>query len=156
MLLDLKSHHNLPQKERYVNVYRLLLCFSGEKATIEKIQNGTLDFTAFRKEISESAEMQLKLSKIEDETYLPQVKELKLLKRANYIHGNIQIGEKLYIALNTLMVKRRGAIGKKWDTIIDGGVEGWDRYNALKTDKERKQWRIKQYSEWYTSYGEET
>ena len=42
---------------------------------------------------------------------------------------------------------------KKWDTIIDGGVEGWDRYNALKTDKERKQWRIKQYSEWYTSYG---
>ena len=33
-----KSHHNLPQKERYVNVYRLLLCFSGEKATIEKIK----------------------------------------------------------------------------------------------------------------------
>ena len=124
-----KSHHNLPQKERYVNVFRLLLCFSGEKATIEKIQNGTLDFTAFRKEISESAEMQLKLSKIEDETYLPQVKELKLLKRANYIHGNMQIGETLYIPLNTLMVKRRGAIGKKWDTIIDGGVEGWDRYN---------------------------
>ena len=63
--------------------------------------------------------MQLKLSKIEDESYLPQVKELKLLKRANYIHGNIQIGEKLYIPLNTLMVRRRGAIGKKWDTIID-------------------------------------
>ena len=41
------------------------------------------------------------------------------------------------------MVKRRGAIGKKWDVIIDGGVEGWDRYNALKTDKDRKQWRIK-------------
>ena len=51
------------------------------------------------------------------------------------------------------MVKRRGAIGKKWDTIIDGGVEGWDRYNALKTDKDRKQWRIKQYQGWYTSYG---
>ena len=37
--------------------------------------------------------------------------------------------------------------------VIDGGVEGWDRYKDLTTDKNSKQWRIKLYSDWYVHYG---
>ena len=44
-----KSHHGLPEKERYVKVSRLLLCFEHEKDTIKKMQDGTLDYTKHRK-----------------------------------------------------------------------------------------------------------
>ena len=50
------------------------------------------------------------------------------------------------------MIKQRGQIGKKSTLVIDGGVEGWDRYKDLTTDKDRKQWRIKLYSDWYINY----
>ena len=50
------------------------------------------------------------------------------------------------------MIKQRGKTGKKSTLVIDGGVEGWDRYKDLTTDKDRKQWRIKLYSDWYVHY----
>ena len=46
------------------------------------------------------------------------------------------------------MIKQRGQIGKKSTLVMDGGVEGWDRYKDLTTEKDRKQWRIKLYSDW--------
>ena len=42
------------------------------------MQDGTLDYTKHRKEISDSVQMQLKLRQITDEWYLPQVKNENL------------------------------------------------------------------------------
>ena len=141
-----KSHHGLPKNERYVNVYRLLLCFQNEKSVIEKIQTGNIDYAKMRGEIKENVQMELKLNKIENEDYLPKVKELKELK---YPNGN------RYIPDVTKWIKQKGAIGKKSTMVIEGGVEGWDAYNRLTTDQKRKEWRIQTYCKWYTSYGPE-
>ena len=43
-----KSHHNLPENERYVNVYKLFVCFNEEKSLIEKLNNGgSFDFQKY-------------------------------------------------------------------------------------------------------------
>ena len=37
--------------------------------------------------------------------------------------------------------------------VIEGGVEGWDKYKALSTTESKNRWLIKVYSDWYVAYG---
>lgn len=54
-----KSHHNLPENERYVNVYKLFVCFQAEKHLIEKLDNGEgFDFQKF---INDFKQLKVKL-----------------------------------------------------------------------------------------------
>lgn len=140
-----KSHFGLPQKERYVNVYRLFLCFDKDKELFEKISGKNVDFIKLNHELKEEVRMQLKLSKIEDQTYLPSVVELKGLK--------IKTGDKeeLYIPEDSVYEMKRKGWNKKPGMTLTR--IGWDTYKDLKTDEARKQWRIKLYSEWFVKYG---
>ena len=75
-----KSHNGLPEKERYVNVIRVMFCFPNDKNIIDDINKGSVDFANLYKQIKDAVKEQLKNIKIEDERYLPTVKELKSLK----------------------------------------------------------------------------
>lgn len=141
-----KSHFRLPLKERYVNVYRLFLCSENQKKLVETIFKPNFnDWVQLKNSITEENQKILKYIKASNEEYLPTIKEMKLLQKGN--------DKTLFIPENTIQTKHRGGYGKKsyFTTIL-----GWDDYKNLKSDEERKKWRIKKYSEWFAKYGKET
>lgn len=140
-----KSHHGLPKEERFVNVYRLLLVREANKQFVDKIkQKGFNDWIELHKEIKEGVAENIKIAKIEEQKYIPTVKELKELQIPNK-------GEK-YIPEKTLTEKRRGAIGKPWN-VVQITEDGWDKYKELKTDDDKKRWRVKIMNNWFIKYG---
>jgi len=149
-----KSHFDLPEKERFVNVYRLLLCFKSDEKNIKQIQDGKMDYTNMNKEISSVAKLTIELEKKDEGNYLTTIKELKKLRSPEFgtLFDKHYRRERPFIPEITTYEKVRGAIGKKWTTRMKDG-EGWDLYNNLKTDQERKKWRIQRYAEWYLAYG---
>jgi hypothetical protein len=136
-----KSHHSLPKKERFVNVYRLFLCFKNDKDLFNRINQNDVDFVKLNQELRDEVKRELKLKKIKNSEYLPTVKELKELKT--------NTGE-IYIPEDTTYSKKRTGYNKKMQQVVDN--EGWDYYKSLKTDEERKNWRVKMYARHYTIY----
>ena len=134
-----KSHNGLPEKERYVNVIRVMFCFSNDKNIIDDINKGSVDFANLYKQIKDAVKEQLKNIKIEDERYLPTVKELKSLKSSD---------GKSFIPDETKYEKKGGMYGRL-SQLKQISIDGWDKYKDLKTDEDKKSWRIKQYYEWY-------
>lgn len=139
-----KSHFGLPVDQRYVNVYRTFLSFKYEESIIKRINNNTLDYTKFHNELSEKTKMAVEMKAVENSDKVPSVQKLKKLSRTD---GSP------YIPLTTKTKKQRGAIGKKWTIVIEGGVEGWDKYAELADKDGREDWRIKQFTSWYQAYG---
>lgn len=136
-----KSHFGLPENQRFVNVYRLLLAKKSNKEVVDILINP--DFKKFcdlKKEMKEETKKKLELTRAEEGTYKPTVKELKELKNSK---GEPYIPEKTEFK-----------DGKK-NTKIQISPDGWDTYKTKKTDKERETWRIKMYSEWFGKYGKE-
>lgn len=152
-----KSHFGLPEKERYVNVYRLLLARERNKEIIDVLQNP--DFKKFcdlKKELKEEAKKYLELMKMEDGDYLPTVKELKELTY------NTKEGPKPFIPDITKYTKKPLRYGGKHQQVQDG-PDGWDKYKEIDTkynlplerEEARKKWRNRLYSEWWAKYGNE-
>lgn len=137
-----KSHNGLPQKERYVNVIRVMFCFRSDKSIIDKIKNGTVNYTNLNREIKENIQEELKDIKIRDERYVPTLKELKSLTYTTNSNDK-------FIPEITSYRKIRGGWGRK-STIVQSSYDGWDKYKTLKTDEERKSWKIKMYYKWYS------
>jgi tRNA1(Val) A37 N6-methylase TrmN6 len=136
-----KSHFGLPENQRFVNVYRLLLAKKSNKEIVEVLINP--DFKKFcdlKNEMKEETKKNLELIRQEEGTYKPTVKELKELKNSK---GEPYIPEKTEFK-----------DGKK-NTKIQISPDGWDTYKIKKTDTERETWRIKMYSEWFGKYGKE-
>ena len=132
-----KSHMSLPPSERYVNVYRLLLCFPSNRPLFDLIVAGNIDYSALNNEISSSVKKQQDIisDSATDETKIPTVAELKKLKipetNTPYIAN--------YSVMRTRNKKRVYA------------EEGWDYYDTL-NDEQKIEWRIKKYSEWFSAY----
>jgi tRNA1(Val) A37 N6-methylase TrmN6 len=140
-----KSHFGLPEKERYVNVYRLLLAKESNKEIVDILKNPNFkQYCNLKKELRDETLKQLNLSKADEGTYKPTVKELKELKKGS--------SNEPFIPDETKEKKVRSGFNKK-STIVRDGAEGWDKYKALKTNEEREKWRIRLYSQWYGQYG---
>ena len=60
-----------------------MFCFPNDKNIIDDINKGSVDFANLYKQIKDAVKEQLKNIKIEDERYLPTVKELKSLKSSD-------------------------------------------------------------------------
>jgi len=136
-----KSHFGLPEKERFVNVYRLLLAKKSNKEIVDILINP--DFKKFcdlKNQMKEETKKNLELMRAEEGTYKPTVKELKELKNEK---GEPYIPEKTEFK-----------DGKK-NTKIQISPDGWSQYKTKTTDKERETWRIKMYSEWFGKFGKE-
>jgi tRNA1(Val) A37 N6-methylase TrmN6 len=137
-----KSHHSLPAKDRYVNVYRLFLCSKDSKELFEKVKNGNVDFTVLNSEMKESVKKQQEIQKAQNEEYLPTIKLLKTLK--------IGDTDRPYIPEKNVWGKVREGYNKK---MVDRIQEvGWEEYAKLDNDEERKEWRTERYSEWFVLY----
>lgn len=131
-----KSHFGLPENQRFVNVYRLLLAKKSNKEIVDILINP--DFKKFcdlKNQMKEETKKNLELMRAEEGTYKPTVKELKELKNKK---GEPFIPEQQ----QTEFKKVRN-------------IDGWDTYKTKKTDTERVKWRIKMYSEWFGIYGKE-
>ena len=137
-----KSHHSLHVKERFVNVYRLFLCNKDSKPLFDKVNKKNIDYVSLNNEIRADVKKQQELLRMKDETYLPTVKLLKTLK--------IGDSEKLYIPMES----EYGMISQGYHKKKIRGLirVGWDAYNDLKHDNDRKMWRVKLYSEWFINY----
>jgi tRNA1(Val) A37 N6-methylase TrmN6 len=61
-----KSHHALPEKERFVNVYKLFLCGEDEAKTIEKFNKPDFDYLALLNIINEAKAEDNKKKKKQD------------------------------------------------------------------------------------------
>ncbi len=131
-----KSHHGLPPKERYVNVYRILYCFEDDKKIINDIQKGKVDFIKLNEELKDEVHQQLKDIKINSKAYLPTLKELKELK----------LKDKIFIPAKSEYRTIKGMWGRQNKTELI--MEGWDMYEILSKDHERKNWRTKMYYKW--------
>lgn len=144
-----KSHFGLPEKERYVNVYKLLLVRNSNKKLVDLITqpnfNGWVDISG---QINEATKEFAKFIKIENNQYIPQVQELKKLTIAT------NKGQELFIPEITEYKKQRGQIGKK-STIVQITYDGWDKYKKLEGEEARKKWRKKAYNYWFENYSEE-
>jgi predicted RNA methylase len=136
-----KSHIGLPQKERYVNVIRVMFCFKSDKSIIDKINNGTINYINLYKQIKDSVSEELKHHKVLDNRYVPTLKELKSLTYLN--------SKEKFIPEITSYGKSIGAWGRK-STTYQSSNDGWDIYNKLTTEEQKKKWKIKMYYKWYS------
>ena len=128
---------SLPPSERYVNVYRLLLCFPSNRPLFDLIVAGNIDYSALNSEISSSVKKQQDIisESASDETKIPTLAELKKLE--------IPGAYKPFIPNNSVLKTRN----KKRVY----ATEGWDYYDTL-NDEQKREWRIKKYSEWFSAY----
>ena len=131
-----KSHHGLPPKERYVNVYRILYCFENDKKIVNDIQKGNVDFIKLNDEMKDEVHEQLKDIKINNKSYLPTLKELKGLK----------LKDKIFIPETSEYRTIKGVWGRQSKTELI--TEGWDKYKSLTKAHERNTWRSKMYYRW--------
>jgi 16S rRNA G966 N2-methylase RsmD len=139
-----KSHFGLPEKERYVNVYRLLIAKESNKEVVDTILNPNFKkFCNLKKEISETTKEHLRITKASDGKFDLTIKKLKELKTDKNTP---------FIPEITKMSKKRTGFNKKM-VLSQDGVDGWDKYEGLKDEKEKKRWRMRIYSEWYGQYG---
>ena len=129
-----KSHIGLPQKERYVNVIRVMFCFKSDKSIIDKINNGTINYINLYKQIKDSVSEELKHHKVLDNRYVPTLKELKSLTYLN--------SKEKFIPEITTYSKMRGAWGRK-STTYQSSNDGWDIYNKLTTEEQKKNGKLK-------------
>jgi len=137
-----KSHIRLPADRRQVHVYRLLLANKASMPLMKVITKPNFNsWVKLNNEIRTNTELALEMYKKENEKYLPTVKELKELKGYK---------KEVFIPENTIETRHRGSIGRKGYSTFN---LGWNNYNNLKSDDERKKWRIKKYSDWYSQYG---
>jgi len=90
-----KSHSKLPENERYVNVYKLFVCFEYEKKILDKINNGKpfnyMEFLSNFKTIKD----QLKFNKKNKKFSIDQLQTLKKgsEERRNYIKNNMKFAK---------------------------------------------------------------
>jgi len=132
-----KSHFQLPEEQRFVNVYRLFLCSEEEKELVDRIMQPDFnDWGELRGEMRDTVREQLKLKQIDNEVYIPLLKELKELKNAK---------EELFIKDKTEIIIDNNGNNYK--------IFGFDEYKKLKTEDERKKWRTNIYNLWHTAYG---
>ena len=154
-----KSHHGLPKEQRYVNVYRTVYLRESNKEIFEQMAKPDFnDWMGFKSELDEKTKLKMKLMKMNDERYLPTVAFLKEMKGEEYSNGKPTGRKYPFIAEKAEYKKRRGAIGKKWETVKIR--DGWDEYKALDSIKDkdtreakRKEWRIERYADWYEAFG---
>lgn len=133
-----KSHFGLPEKERYVNVIRPVMCYKSDENIVKLIKDKKMDFSKLYMQIKEETAEELRLMRVEDQRYLPTLKELKSLK----------IKDKLFIPEITNYKIIKGTWGRANQNVQDGN-DGWDKYNAIINKEKRKNWRIKQYYIWH-------
>lgn len=138
-----KSHYGLPEKERYVNVIRPVMCYKSDENIVKLIKEKKMDYSKLYLQIKNETAQELKLMKVEDQRYLPTLKEIKLLK----------IGNKIFIPQETQYKTYKGMWGRPRQIVQDGN-DGWDKYNAISDKEKRKNWRIKQYYIWHTQMKE--
>ena len=133
-----KSHFGLPENQRYVNVYRLLLAKKSNKEVVEVLKSPDFkNFCNLKNEIKEETKKFLELTRKEEGTYKPTVSELKELKGKSNLPF---IDEKITYITN-----------KKGEKEIVSKIS-WEYYKTkLKSDKEREQWRINTYILWLNS-----
>jgi hypothetical protein len=139
-----KSHFGLPEKQRFVNVYRLLLARKSNKAIVEILTSPEFkSFCNLKNQIKDETKKHLELMRQEEGTYKPTIKELKELK---YKSDLPFIEEKL-----TYVEFKKGK-GKQAKIVKEIASKlSWEYYKTiLKTDKEREEWRIKTYTLWYS------
>jgi tRNA1(Val) A37 N6-methylase TrmN6 len=139
-----KSHFGLPENQRFVNVYRLLLAKKRNKEIVDVLISP--DFKSFcnlKNQIKDETKKHLELMRQEEGTYKPTIKELKELK---YKSDLPFIDEKLTYIETTKGKGKQAKIVKEIASKLN-----WEYYKTiLKTDKEREEWRIKTYALWYS------
>lgn len=132
-----KSHFQLAPEQRFVNVYRLFLCSENEKELVDRIMQPDFnDWGALRGEMRDAVKEQLKIKQIDNNEYIPLLKELKELKNSK---GDLFIKDKTEIITDD--------VGNKFK------IYGFDEYKKLDNDEDRKKWRRDLYNLWHTAYG---
>jgi tRNA1(Val) A37 N6-methylase TrmN6 len=114
----------------------MLYCFDNDKKIVSDIQKGNVDFIKLNDELKGEVHEQLKDIKINKKAYLPTLKELKTLK----------LKDKIFIPEKSEYKTIKGMWGRESKRQLV--TEGWDMYEILSKDEERKQWRSKMYYRW--------
>jgi 16S rRNA G1207 methylase RsmC len=140
-----KSHFGLPVADRFVNVYRLFLCFERDRKLVEKIQSTGIDYIKLNTEMKDEMRIQLKIRNTASKTFNPTVEELRKLKDSN---------NKPFIPEKSEFAKLQRRYNKP-DFFISPEIvdEGWDQYAMLGSEAALKQWRIKMYARWEARHG---
>jgi len=134
-----QSHFGLPEKERYVNVFRLLLAkWSNREVINTLLQPNFKDFCNLKKQLSEATKEHINLLNVSQGNVKVTVKLLKSLKNND---------DTPYIPEKTKYENIRGGIGKK-NKLMQRGPDGWDKYNELTNEGDKVRWMNKIYSEW--------
>lgn len=135
-----KSHFGLPLNRRKVNVFRPLFVFNHSKDIIDDINKGNFNFIQYKEQLLENIREQTKLMKGKDKRHNPTIKELKKMK----------LDGKAYIPDLTQYTHTKGVWGRKGQT-IQTSPDGWDKYNILPDEKDRKEWRMHMFYKWVTA-----
>jgi predicted RNA methylase len=152
-----KSHFGLPVKDRYVNVYRLLFCNKISMPMAEKISEPNFkDWIRLNHEINEATIEKMKQYKIENEDYLPKIKELQLLVKPTYnkfkkgktVENRFKSFEYFISPEEWTEYKNIGKIGAN-KTKLKRNEE-----QKEEDDDSRKRWRINHMVDWQKQYGE--
>ncbi len=150
-----KSHFGLPLKERYVNVYRLLLAKPSNKELVDVLLKPNFnEFCRLKNEIREQTKKQLELVAKNENEFLTTIKALKALTYKTKDKDGVEITEP-FIPNETQYKKVRSGFNKPMVSVQDG-ADGWDKYKEISgadADEKRKKWRIVAYSKWWEAYG---
>lgn len=136
-----KSHIGLPVNERYVNVYKILLCYEGSQELIKEINEGKIDWTALHREMTYTSK--LALSMIEFREGKQSVPPADVIKKLTITKQDKSVQP--FIPEISVYEKRRMGYGKKSEMVLV--KQGWDYYEKLNI-REKKDWRARKYAEY--------